>query len=89
MEQKKLSKKTLKQTFHITDIKHNVAGIPFFSKLIPIIVILNSKIQTKEICIQDLKTDHLHSFEDKINNHHFSPNFFPNFTLYITKDENT
>ena len=35
MEQNKLMSKPLKQTFHITDIKHNIIGIPFTTKYIP------------------------------------------------------
>ena len=40
--------KPFKQTFHITDIKHNIIGIPFITKYIPTINILNSKIHIKE-----------------------------------------
>ena len=48
MEQNKILNKPLKQIFHITDIKHNIIGIPFISKYIPTINILNSKIQIKD-----------------------------------------
>ena len=48
MEQNKILNKPFKQIFHITDIKHNVIGIPFISKYIPTINILNSKIQIKD-----------------------------------------
>ena len=48
MEQNKLLNKPFKQTFHITDIKHNIIGIPFISKHIPTINILNSKIHIKD-----------------------------------------
>ena len=40
--------KPFKQTFHITDIKHNIIGIPFITKYIPTINILNSKIHIKD-----------------------------------------
>ena len=48
MEQNKILNKPFKQIFHITDIKHNIIGIPFISKYIPTINILNSKIQIKD-----------------------------------------
>ena len=48
MEQNKNLSKPIKQIFHITDIKHNIIGIPFISKYIPTIKILNSKILIKE-----------------------------------------
>ena len=43
MEQNKILNKPFKQIFHITDIKHNIIGIPLISKYIPTINILNSK----------------------------------------------
>ena len=43
MEQNKILSKPFKQIFHITDIKHNINGIPFISTYIPTINILNSK----------------------------------------------
>ena len=48
MEQNKILNKPFKQIFHITDIKHNIIGIPFISKYIPTINILNSKIHIKD-----------------------------------------
>ena len=48
MEQSKILNKPFKQIFHITDIKHNIIGIPFISKYIPTINILNSKILIKD-----------------------------------------
>ena len=48
MEQNKILNKPFKQISHITDIKHNIIGIPFISKYIPTINILNSKIQIKD-----------------------------------------
>ena len=48
MEQNKNLNKPFKQIFHITDIEHNIIGIPFISKYIPTINILNSKILIKD-----------------------------------------
>ena len=48
MEQNKLLNKPFKQTFHITDIKHNITGIQLITKYIPTINILNSKIHIKD-----------------------------------------
>ena len=48
IEQNKILTKPFKQIFHITDIKHNIIGIPFISKYIPTINILNSKILIKD-----------------------------------------
>ena len=48
MEQNKILNKPFKQIIHITDIKHNIIGIPFISKYKPTINILNSKILIKD-----------------------------------------
>ena len=48
MEQNKILNKPFEQTFHVTDIKHNIIGILFISKYIPTINILNSKILIKD-----------------------------------------
>ena len=48
MEQNKILDKPFKQIFHITDIKHDIIGIPFVSKYIPTINISNSKILIKD-----------------------------------------
>ena len=48
MEQNKLLNKPFKQTFHITDIIHNIIGIPFITKYIPTISDLNSKFHIKD-----------------------------------------
>ena len=48
MEQNKILNKPFKQTFHITDIKHNIIGIPFITKYIPKVNILNSKLHIKD-----------------------------------------
>ena len=44
MEQSNFMSQPFKQSFHITDIKHNIIGIPFVTKYIPTINILNSKV---------------------------------------------
>ena len=44
MGQSNFMSKTFKQSFHITDIKHNIIGIPLVTKYIPTIKILNSKV---------------------------------------------
>ena len=48
MKQNKILNKPFKQTFHITDIKHNIIGIPFITKYIPTINLLISKLHLKE-----------------------------------------
>ena len=48
MEQNKLLSKPFKQTFHITDIKHDITGIPFITNYIPTINILIGKIHIKD-----------------------------------------
>ena len=48
MEQNKLLNKPFKQTFHITDMKHNIVGIPFITEHIPSIIILNSKLHIND-----------------------------------------
>ena len=48
MEQNKILNKPFKKIFHITDIKHNIIGIPFISKYIPTINFLNCKILIKD-----------------------------------------
>ena len=48
MEQNKLLTKPFKQTFHITDIKHNIIGLPFITKLFHTINVLNSKIHIED-----------------------------------------
>ena len=44
----KFLSKPFKQLFHMTDIKHKIIGIPFISKYIPTINILNGKILIKD-----------------------------------------
>ena len=48
VKQIKLMSKPFEQTFHITDIKHNIIGIPFITKYTPTINILNSRTHTKD-----------------------------------------
>ena len=48
MEQNKILNKPFKQTFHLTELKHNIIGILFITKYIPTINILNSKLHIKE-----------------------------------------
>ena len=74
MEQNKILNKPFKQTFHNTDIKHNIIGIPFITKYIPTINILNSK-----IFIEDKYTTTKNTaltFFQKLNK---QPPFFSNF----------
>ena len=56
MEQNKLLSKLFKQNFHITDIKHNIIGIPFITKYIPTMNILDSKINIKDKYTRMLNT---------------------------------
>ena len=48
LDENKLIRKSIKQTFRITDIKQNIIGIPFFTKYIPTISNLNSIIHIKD-----------------------------------------
>ena len=48
MEQNKILNKPFEQIFHITNIKHNIIGIPFITKYKPTISIQNSKIHIKD-----------------------------------------
>ena len=66
--------KPFKQTFHITDIKHNIIGIPFITKYIPTINILNSKIHIKDKYTR-MKNTAL-TFFQRLNKH---PPFFSKF----------
>ena len=76
MEQNKLLSKQFKQTSSITDIKNNIIGIPFITKYIPTMNILNSKTHIKNKYTR-MKNTSL-TFLQRINkNHHFSQNFTP------------
>ena len=74
IEQNKILNKPFKQIFHITDIKHNIIGIPFISRYIPTINILNSKILIKD---KYTKTkDTAQTFFQRLNK---QPPFFSKF----------
>ena len=74
MEQNKILNKPFKQTFHITDIKHNILGIPFITKYIPAINILNSKLHIKDKYTRIKKTSL--TFLKRLNK---QPPFFSKF----------
>ena len=74
MEQNKILNKPFKQIFHITDIKHNIIGIPFISKYIPTINILYSKIQIKDKYTKTINT--ALTFFQRLNK---QPPFFSKF----------
>ena len=76
MEQNKILNKPFKQIFLITDIKQNIIGIPFISKYIPTINILNSKILIKD---RYTKTKYTAlTFFQRLNKQpHFFSNFYP------------
>ena len=81
MKQNKILNKPLKQTFHIIDIKHNIIGIPFITKYIPTINILNSK---KHITDKYTKTKNTAlTFFQRLNK---QPPFFSKiYTIYNQK----
>ena len=74
----KLMSKPFKQTFHITDIKHKIIGIPFITKYIPTINILNSRNHIKDKYTR-MKNTALISFQ-RINKQ--PPFFFKLYTIY-------
>ena len=74
MKQNKLLTKPFQQTSSITDIKHNIIGIPFFTKYIPTMNILNSKIHIKNKYTR-MKNNSL-TFLQRINK---KPPFFSTF----------
>ena len=83
MEQNKLMSKPFKQTLHITDIKHNIIGIPFITKYRPTKNILNSRNHIKDE-YTTMKNTSL-TFFQRINK---QPPFSLNFTLYTIGNEN-
>ena len=83
IEQNKILNKPFKQIFHITDIKHNIIGIPFISKYIPTINILNSKILIKDKYTKTKDTSL--TFFQRLNK---QPPFFSKIR-YIINKENT
>ena len=73
--------KPFKQTFHITDIKHNIIGIPFITKYIPTINILISRTHIKDKYTR-MKTTALTCFQ-RINK---QPSFFSKFYLIYNQE---
>ena len=85
MEQNKILNKPFKQIFHITDIKHNIIGIPFITKYIPTINIVNSKIHIKDKYTKIKK--YRFNILPKIKQ---ATTFFSqNFAQFLTKNEDT
>ena len=80
MEQSKILNKPFKQIFHITDIKYNIIGIPFISKYIPTINILNSKILIKDKYTKTKETSL--TFFQRLNK---QPPFFSKFYPIFNK----
>ena len=74
MEQTKILNKPFKQTFHITDIKDNIIRIPFITKYIPKINILNSKLHIKDKYTRTKNTSL--TFFQRLNK---QPSFFSKF----------
>ena len=74
MEKNKILSKPFKQTFDITDIKHNIIGITFITKYIPTINILNSKLHIKDKYIRTKNTTL--TFFQRLNK---QPPFFSKF----------
>ena len=74
MEQNKILSKPFKQTIHITDIKHDIIGIPFITKYKPRIKILNSKLHIKDKYTRTKNT--ALSFFQRLNK---QPPFFSKF----------
>ena len=79
MEQNKILNKPFKQTFHITDIKHNIVGIPFITKYIPTINILNSKLHIKDKYTRTKNTTSLTFFQILNKQPQFFSKFYPNY----------
>ena len=84
MEQNKLLNEPFKQTFYITDIKHNILGIPLDTKYTPNINILDSKINIKDKYTRMQNT--ALTFFQRMKK---QPPFFQNFTPSIIKKENS
>ena len=81
MEQSKFLTKSLKQALHITDIKYNIVGIPFITKYIPTIKILNCKIHMMDKCTRTKNTSL--TFFQRLNK---QPPFFSKF-YYLYNQE--
>ena len=84
LDQNKLMSKPFKQTFHVTDIKNNIIGIPINTKYRPTINILNSRIHINDKYTRMNNT--ILTFFQRINKH--IP-FFSNFTPNTIRNENT
>ena len=76
--------KPFKQIFHITDIKHNIIAIPFISKYIPTINILNSQIHIKDKYTKTKNT--ALTFFQRLNKQ--PPFFFQNFIPFTINNGN-
>ena len=83
MEQNKLLNQPFKQTFHITDIKHNIIRVPFITKHLPTFIILDNKINIKDKYTRKHNT--ALTFFQRMNK---QPPFSQNFTPFIRKKEN-
>ena len=84
MEQNKLLSKPFKQTFHITDIKQNIIGIPFITKYIPTINILNGRIHIKDKYTR--MTNTALTFFQRVNK---KPPFVSKFYTEYNQERNT
>ena len=81
MEQNKKLNKPFKQTFNITGIKHNIISIPFITKYISTINILNRKLQIKDKYTRTKNTSL--TFFQKLNK---QPPFFYNFYPFYNQE---
>ena len=75
-EQVKLLNAPFKQTFHITGKNYNFVEIPFITKQIPTIIVLNSKLHVKYKYTRNNNTS-LTSFKEYINSPHFLSKIYP------------
>ena len=76
MEQNILLIKPFQQKFHITDIEHKIVGMPFVTKCIPSISILNSKIHIKDKYTR-MKNPSITYFRRLIKQQPFFSKFYP------------
>ena len=83
MEQNKILNKPFKQTFHISDIKHNIIGIPFITKCIPTINIFKNNLHIKDKYTRTKNTSL--TFFQRLNK---QPPFFSNFYPIYTQERN-
>ena len=75
MEQNKIFSKTFKQRFHINDIQHNIVVVPFITKPILTINILNCKLRKKDKYTR-LKNTALTVFQKLNKQRPFFTNFY-------------